>query len=75
MPDDISSRPDERTGAMLTIDVQPPERRSQMVSTRLSEAEHERLKAAARKRGLHVALVMRQLSLQWADAVLNQDGD
>lgn len=60
---------------MLAIDVQPPERRATMVGTRMTAEEHQRLKAAAKKRGMMVATVMRQLCLAWADNVLGKDGE
>lgn len=58
---------------MLAIDVQPPEKRTAMVGTRMTGEEHEYLKAAAKKRGMQVATVMRQLALAWADNVLGKE--
>lgn len=65
--------PHERQSQMIAIDVQPPEKRLQMIGTRMTDEEHARLKAAARKKGMMVATVMRQLCLAWADSVLSRD--
>jgi hypothetical protein len=56
------------------LEIKPREIRTVMAGCRMTRAEYDRLRSAARREGVQPARVMRELALAWAGSVLEDGG-